>query len=131
MRLKIKLIRGTMAPKWNDDAGLDLYAAETVQLTDVPYPVSLGIATEFDPNYVAFLKDRSGLASAGVCTHGGVIDASYRGEWKVLLTGDLVIHSGDRIIQAVFLRCFQPTIKLVSSLGGSRRGVHGFGSSGI
>jgi dUTP pyrophosphatase len=134
--LKIKTTSG-ICPEWNSgDAGLDLRASEFMVIPPGGTgEIKLGIHTEFPEIYVAFIKDRSGLARQGRYTHGGVIDSSYRGEWIVLVSNqgltDWEVKRGDRIAQAVFLPCFHLRIVKADSLSDSSRGVKGFGSTGI
>jgi dUTP pyrophosphatase len=136
MFVNFKCLGGTV-PKWGNltDAGLDLHASVDITLPPkVTRLVPLGIASEFTPTLVAIIKDRSGLASKGIYTHGGVIDSSYRGEWKVILRnttdGSFVIRRGNRIAQVLFVPCFHPLITTVEKLSESQRGGDGFGSSG-
>jgi len=135
--IKIKSIGG-IVPTWksDEDAGLDLHAA--VNMTVLPHSqqiVPLGIQTQFSSIYVALIKDRSGLAAKGIHILAGVIDSSYRGEWKVIMlnTSDepLLIIRGARIAQVLFLAVRHLEIVTVDSLDVSGRGCSGFGSSGI
>lgn len=128
---------GGIIPQWNTliDAGLDLHASIDMQIPPRSQVlVPLGIASEFSPTLVAFIKDRSGMALEGIHTHGGVIDSAYRGEWKVILSNfwpaTYSIKRGDRVAQVIFLPCFHPPIREVKQLKESSRGVQGFGSSG-
>lgn len=128
---------GGIIPKWQNlsDAGLDLHASEDMIIRSYSKGIiPLGIQTEFPPQYVAIIKDRSSLAAKGFYTHAGVIDSSYRGEWKVVVENtsgvDWEVKRGDRIAQVVFLMCLHPSIVITDSLSGSVRGVGGFGSTG-
>src|SRR5947209_2425562 len=86
------------------DIAADLYSIEDVtvppnQIKDV----STGIALELPAEFGALIEDRSGLASKGITTVGGVIDTGYRGEIRVLI-GNLSsepyqIRAGVRIAQ--------------------------------
>lgn len=134
--IRIKSIGGQI-PKWKnmEDAGLDLHASvDMVVAPGERIVMPLGIQTEFGPQYVAIIKDRSGLAGKGICVRAGVIDSSYRGEWKVVMancgeeTWD--VKRGDRVAQVIFMPCFHLTIEEVDSLSSSERGGGGFGSSG-
>ncbi len=117
------------------DAGIDLYANETRTLAPGERHVfSTGIAVEFPEGYVALLWDRSGLGSKGIHRLAGVIDAGYRGEWKVVLLNTtrepFEIRQGDKIIQCL-LHAFAPAeIVEVSELSDTDRGATGFGSTG-
>ncbi len=139
MRLKIKKLNSdAILPSYAHpgDAGLDLYALEEYSLS--PQEIksfSTGLAIELEANYVALIKDKSGLAlKYGLHTLGGVIDAGYRGEIKVILINhgrqDYLIKVGDKIAQLLIVPVIQAEIKEVSKLSNSSRGKQGFGSSG-
>jgi len=138
MKLKAKkLIEEAILPSKNNptDAGFDLYTTEEYYLK--PNEVKLfstGIACELPEGYCVLLWDRSGLGTKGIHRLAGVIDCSYRGEWKVCLTniGGVTYHirSGDRICQAIIQRVEPFTVEEVAELGDSSRGEKGFGSSG-
>ena len=95
---------------------------------------STGIAVEFPPIYVALLWDRSGLGSKSIHRLAGVIDSTYRGEWKVILTNlsskTYLVKKGDKIIQCILQKYEDPEITEVSSLSETTRASEGFGSSG-
>lgn len=136
------------------DAGLDLYANETVTLMPRSFEVegcderldalaedkaraivSTGIAIEFPPGYGFFIHDRSGLsAKFGVHRVAGVADEAYRGEIKVALINlghrSYTIKKGDRIAQGVLMPIALPIVREVETLSETSRGVQGFGSSG-
>lgn len=119
------------------DAGHDLYSVEDVEIpAGGRAGVGIGWAIEFPHGYVARILGRSGLAiKYGVSgALAGVIDASYRGEWKVILVNlgqeAYVVNKGDRIAQAVFFPVVIPTLVEVDELSESDRAVGGFGSTG-
>jgi dUTP pyrophosphatase len=142
--LQIKLKDGAMLPYWSDnpnrmyvhDGGLDIRANECcILLPGERGVVKTGIHTAFSPQYVALLRDRSGLAAKhGITVLAGVIDSGYRGEWSVVLlnTGKVSYHvdPGDRICQAIFVVPNHLAIEQVDELPNSERGEKGFGSSG-
>jgi dUTP pyrophosphatase len=129
-----------------EDLGYDLYCAEPATLH--PGRVTLvrtGIAIQFDPAHGALVRDRSSMATKGIKTSGGVIDAGYRGEIFVPMTLDVnspsskeeaaasayVIQAGDKIAQMIPVKpltIFQVEEK--ESLTDSARGEKRFGSSG-
>ena len=121
------------------DAGLDLHAREDAVLAagGGRALVPTGIAIAVPPGYAGFVAPRSGLAlrhGIGVVNAPGVIDASYRGELKVILlntdpTADYHVHRGDRIAQLVVQRVEEVLWDVVESLDGADRGG-GFGHSG-
>ena len=121
-----------------DDAGLDLHAAETVTIGPGDRRlVSTGIALAIPAGYAGFVLPRSGLA----LRHGltclntpGLIDAGYRGEVKVLLINHdraaATVTRGDRIAQLVIQRVETSALVEVDELPESDRGPGGFGSTG-
>lgn len=124
------------------DAGLDLYALhdEKVEPGKVSI-ISTGIACAIPERHVGLVCPRSGLAAKygiTVVNAPGVIDSSYRGEIKVLLT-TLVdrfykIQEGDRIAQLLIVPCLCeggfPASEEVDELPPTLRGEAGFGSTG-
>ncbi len=98
--------------------------------------IPTGISMALPHGFVCFIKDRSGLAAKeGITTMAGVIDAGYRGEYKVILyntTGeDYHVKKGDRIAQAVLLPIPDAALEEVDELPEtSTRGKKGFGSTG-
>jgi dUTP pyrophosphatase len=120
---------------YEDDAGLDLYSAETVVIPPGRTKlVGLGVAIAIEPGWCALLVDRSSMGAKGISRFGGLIDCKYRGEWKVILhnatESEYEIGVGDKIVQSIFLPV--PTLKLNNAtvLNKTERGLLGFGSSG-
>lgn len=122
-----------------DDAGIDLYAAESVSLKPAERGlIPTGIAVAIPTGYAGFVQPRSGLAfkqGLGLINSPGLIDSGYRGEIKVVainLDPENVIHieRGDRVAQLVVLPV--PSVELleVDALSETPRGSGGFGSSG-
>lgn len=121
-----------------DDAGLDLHAAEDVELAPGARTlVATGIALAIPPGFAGFVLPRSGLA----LRHGltllnapGLIDPGYRGEVKVLLVNlgpaPVSLRRGDRIAQLVVQRVERVALTPVAGLPPSARGTGGFGSTG-
>ena len=140
LELQIKMIEDNLKiPSWDlnlDNGGLDIRSAEDVVIKSNEYKIiRLGLATAFGGNYVALFRDRSSMAGKGLSVMGGVIDSSYRGEWKVILfnasSKDYLIKVSDKVVQVIFVPCFHLKINPVSSLPDSLRGEKGFGSSGV
>jgi dUTP pyrophosphatase len=119
------------------DAGLDLYCdEELVSLAPGERKlVSTGIAMEIPKTYVGLIWPRSGHAvKGGIDTMAGVIDASYRGEVKVLLVNHdgkvQLFRKGDKIAQILIQKVDDFTPVAYNDPGGTSRGNKGFGSSG-
>jgi len=105
MKLSDKAIIPTKGSRFV--AGHDIYA-----LTDGLIPVkgqtmgATGIAIGLPEGTYGRLAARSGMATKmGIAVGGGVIDADYRGEVKVILRNpweaDCVFKAGDRIVQLI------------------------------
>jgi dUTP pyrophosphatase len=121
------------------DAGLDLYAAETVTLAPgARAAVGTGIAVALPAGHAGFVVPRSGLAlrhGVSLVNTPGLIDAGYRGEIRVVLVNhdperSVTLARGDRIAQLVIQRVEVVQLVEVDSLPESRRGAGGFGSTG-
>jgi dUTP pyrophosphatase len=122
----------------DDDAGLDLYAAERVTLAPGARAlVSTGIALAIPPGFAGLVLPRSGLAlrhGVTVLNAPGLIDAGYRGEVKALLINHgeapVTLERGDRIAQLIVQRVERVALTPVPTLSPSARGTGGFGSTG-
>ena len=120
-----------------DDAGFDLYANENCTLYEnETATIKTGIALAIPKGCVGLIWDKSGLAAGGLKTAGGVIDAGYRGEIKVVvinLSGDIYhIAQGQKIAQLLIQQIETPALEEVGALeNNTERGLGGFGSSGV
>lgn len=120
-----------------DDAGVDLKTSEDIELPPKELKVvRTGVKVEIPFGYVGLLKDRSGLASKGLMSLGGVIDSGYRGEIKALLINTsnepMTFKRGDRVIQLITAR-IDTTVYYHKGEPNDEtdRGENGFGSSGL
>lgn len=134
-----------------EDLAYDLYALEDTvllpgQVTKVRTGVAVAVVIRLSTVPMGLLiRDRSSMASKGIVTSGGVIDAGYRGEIIVLMTnhGDTVsedenrnlhwgyrIKAGDKIAQAIPTPVLTGQVSVVDTLPEASRGDKGFGSSG-
>jgi dUTP diphosphatase len=138
-----------------EDLAYDLYAMEdTVLYPGAVVKVRTGIAAQFSSGqklakFGLLIRDRSSMAAKGITVSGGVIDAGYRDEIKVLLTlnasmvskyehpdtGEMkwgyLIKAGDKIAQMIpMLVLTMFPVEEVEDLGESSRGTGGFGSTG-
>lgn len=136
--LRVQLLNPAACPPKKakpNDAAFDLTAIESFALApNERRTCGLGFSAEFPTTFVALIRDRSSLGSRGLHCLAGVIDASYRGEWKVVLLNTSVdtieIQPGDRIAQCLFLPVPEVEVKVVDQLTESERGSGGFGSTG-
>lgn len=122
------------------DAGLDLFAADTLSLE--PFQRALipcGIAIAIPEGYAGFIQPRSGLAlqrGLSFVNTPGLIDCRYRGEIKVIainLDPDraLTVERGEKIAQLVVQRIAHVSLDEVDDLDETVRGEGGFGSTGV
>src|SRR6056297_3455629 len=137
-KIKIKRISSeSTMPKYahEGDAGLDIYSVQNLVLKpNYRAVVRTGISIELPKNHVALVWDKSGIASKGIKTMGGVIDSGYRGEYKIVLINlsskDFEIKKGQKIAQILIQKVEKPQIEEVKKLKNSSRGGGGFGSTG-
>ena len=121
--------------KKKGDAGYDLEALRAYTLKPGQrLAVPTGLKVAIPEGYYAQIFPRSGLALQGIDTTGGVIDASYRGEIKVILKNntdkDYEVLPYQRIAQLVVIKIFTGEVQRVEELEETERGEKGFGSSG-
>ena len=121
------------------DAGLDLLAAETVELKPGERAaVATGIAVAIPEGCAGFVHPRSGRSlkeGLTVANAPGTIDAGYRGEIKVILVNldpsePIYISRGEKIAQLVVQEVVTAELAEVDELPTSERGEGGFGSTG-
>lgn len=117
------------------DAGLDLYSAEQVTLApgERKY-VGTGIKMAIPRGFVGLVWDKSGISSHGVHVLAGVMDADFRGEYKInimnLSDKTYEIQLGQKIAQILIQKVATPKIR-ESILGGTARGDGMCGSTGL
>jgi len=119
----------------DDDAGFDLYVNDNYTLFagDIA-PLLTGIRLAIPRGYAGLIWDKSGLAVKGLKTMGGVIDAGYRGEVKVVainVSGDILhIAKGQKIAQILIQKIEAPDMQEADALNNTPRKDGGFGSTG-
>lgn len=140
LKIKIKkLTPDTITPTYAHpgDAGMDIFSNEDcIILPGKRYLVSTGWSLELPEGYVSLIWDKSGIASKfGITTMGGVIEHTYRGEYKILLfnttDNEYVIKKGDKIAQILIQPITTVEIEEVEELSETARGEGGFGSTGL
>jgi dUTP pyrophosphatase len=124
----------------DNDAGLDLYAAESARLAPgARVSVGTGLAVQIPDGVGGLVLPRSGLAikhGVTLVNSPGLIDPGYRGEVRVLLlntdrTVEFQISPGDRIAQLLLVPVAHANPLQAEALDDSMRGGGGFGSSGF
>jgi dUTP pyrophosphatase len=119
------------------DAGFDLRAAISLSISPGEQTlVPTGLFCAIPVGWVGIIKDRSSVALRGIHTHAGVIDASYRGEVKIVIVNrsgePFLVEAGTKIAQMVVVPHLGDGVEVSSleELGQSIRGCGGFGSTG-
>lgn len=148
--VRVKLVHpdATLPRKMSDgSAGYDLHAAEPVTVPAARSTpdggaeigralVPIGIVLELPDNTVGRIASRSGLSTrSNIETGAGWIDSDYRGELfvelKNLSAEPFHVSPGDRVAQLVILPLAPTNLVLAADLDDTRRGPHGFGSTGV
>jgi dUTP pyrophosphatase len=124
----------------DNDAGLDLHAAESARLAPgARVSVGTGLAVQIPDGMGGLVLPRSGLAlkhGVTLVNSPGLIDPGYRGEVRVLLLNtdpsvEFQITPGDRIAQMLLVPVVHATPLNAQALDDSTRGEGGFGSTGF
>jgi dUTP pyrophosphatase len=137
----VRLDNGLPLPSYahDGDAGLDLYAADDIDLA--PFERALigtGIAVAIPVGFAGFVQPRSGLAlkrGLSFVNTPGLIDSHYRGEIKIIAinldpNSTLRVARGEKIAQLVIQRVERVSVTETDSLDQTVRGEGGFGSTG-
>ena len=132
------IINGKVAKGHDDDAAWDLHATEHAVVSGgFRRVISTGVTLELEPDEVALVCSRSGLAAkygVFVLNAPGVIDAGYKGEVQVILQNlggpAFWVEEGDRIAQLLILKL--PEVAHLTEVinVGTARGANGLGSTG-
>ena len=132
------IINGKVTKGHDDDAAWDLHAAGNYCLdAGTREVIDTGVSVELEPDEVALVCSRSGLAAKDgifVLNAPGVIDSGYKGDIQVILQnlGDVGtwIDEGDRIAQLLILK-LPEVVKLAEVINtNTARGANGLGSTG-
>lgn len=132
------IINGKVTKGHDDDAAWDLHATELARMgPGERYIIGTGVKLELEPDEVALVCSRSGIAAKHgvfVLNAPGVIDAGYKGEVQVILQNLGVqgfwVGEGDRIAQLLILKL--PEVAHLTEVinVGTARGANGLGSTG-
>ena len=118
-------------------AGHDLYAMNEVLIPAKGQTlVDTGLAVGLLRGTYARIAPPTGLANKKkINVGGGVIDADYTGEVKVILmnhgTQDILIQEGERIASIIVEKINTETVVQVEYLANTDRGTKGFGSTDL
>lgn len=125
------------AMAYHGDAGMDLFAAETVIIPPRERrAIKTGLKLAIPEGYAGLVWDKSGLAlKHGLTCLAGVIDSNYRGEVQIVLMnhGDTsyAVEKGSKIAQVLIQPVATPEIVEETIDDTTQRGEAGFGSSGM
>ena len=138
-----RLSKEVTLPKYETDgsSGLDLAAFIDKNIEIKPGKseiIPTGLAVAIPKNFEMQIRPRAGLAAKNqisVLNTPGTVDADYRGELKVILINlsdkSFIIERGLRIAQMVLCPVVKAKLREVESLGNTKRGLGGFGSTGV
>jgi dUTP pyrophosphatase len=119
------------------DAGMDLFSVEDRIISSGERAlISTGISVELPRGHVSLIWDKSGIAAkSGIKTMGGVIEHTYRGEYKVVMLNtskeNFEVKKGQKIAQFLVQPIMTAEVEEVSELSETARGDGGFGSTGL
>jgi dUTP pyrophosphatase len=141
--LKVKLLTAAAkAPTVGhpgEDLGYDVYCSVTLTIAPrghsvVPTGIAIECTSPAGERMGALLRDKSSMASRRLALTGGVIDAGYRGEVRVLMEnlGDepAIIRAGEKIANLIPYPVMTGEVQVVDDLSDSKRKDGGFGSTG-
>ena len=123
-----------------EDLGYDVFSLENAMLEPhktVRVRTGISVEARHPETGVALgllVRDRSSMASRGIATTAGVIDAGYRGEVQIVMTNlgtePVELKAGEKIAQMIPVPVLTGAVEEVEALEESARLGKGFGSSG-
>ena len=142
--LRVKLLeQGARLPQVahpGEDLGYDVFSLETILLEPhktIRVRTGISVEARHPESGIALgllVRDRSSMASRGIVTTAGVIDAGYRGEVQIVMTNlgtnAIEVKAGEKIAQMIPVPVLTGPILEVEALEESARLAKGFGSSG-
>lgn len=119
----------------HDDAGIDMYAHGHHEVAPrATVTIATGCACEIPFGYVGLMWDKSSTGKNGLKTLGGVIDAGYRGEVKIMLHNlsedTYAFEHGDKVAQMLIQKVELWEVEESDELSETTRGTGAFGSTG-
>ena len=138
MELKVKRIhKDAKLPSYGHvgDAGLDLFSVmDCVLKSGEARAISTGLQVAIPDGYVGLIWDKSGISLKNIHRLAGVVDSSYRGEIKVVMTnlstGAFSVERGMKIAQLLIQPVVRVKVVDAEDLDETSRGENGFGSTG-
>ena len=138
MDVKIKLVPGGKMPEYKTAgaACADCYArVQTIIPAGERRLVPLGVCLELPEGYEAVVRPRSGMSKNGVDVAIGTVDEDFKGEIMANIINNmkdgLVVEEGTRVCQLKIQRAEQFNFVEVDELSETKRGVNGWGSTGV
>ena len=142
IKVKIKKIKSNaIVPSYvhDGDSGVDLYSTEDYELKPGDRAlVSTGLQIAMPHGFEAQVRPKSGLAlqhGISIVNTPGTVDSNYRGEIGVIVINlgqqNYKIEKGKKIAQMVFTKVEQVQFEVVNELDETKRGMGGFGSTGL
>lgn len=136
--MRIKLLADWYKPEYKTcgAAGADMHArGDWNVLPGQTLKIPLGVCFEIPAGYEIQIRPRSGLLSQGLFCAFGTVDSDYRGEVSVIITNlsnsIFAIRDGDRICQMVYAPVINAEFEIADDISFTKRGDHGFGSTGV
>lgn len=119
------------------DAGMDLYASETITLQPGERGlIPTGLAMAIPKGHVGLIWDKGGPPlKTGLHTLAGVVDENFRGELKILAINhgneSIVLEKKKKVAQLLIQPVAQIPVEEVTELDETIRGSGAFGSTGL
>ncbi len=146
IELKVKKVRqdtNIEMPRYMSEgaSGLDLFITIDKDIILKPLERALvptGISVSIPPGFEAQIRPRSGLAikhGITLLNSPGTIDSDYRGEINLVVINlgneSFTLKNGMRLAQMVISKYVKIKTTLVEDIDNTKRGIGGFGHTGI